>query len=255
MSLFFKKPRLGVNIDHVRTLERQRLVGYPDLERAAIISLENGADQITIHLREDQRHIQKEDPEKIKKICERFNKPLNFEMGTAPEIIEMASDLEPEWVCLVPEKREERTTEGGLNLKDKDIFERTMSAMRTIREKSPNTKFSLFVEHDLGTLKLSRDLGAEAVEIHTGDYANEFLKSPGDAVSKYIGFFQEAKSFLVQSKIGCHAGHGLTDQSVAPLLEAQLFEEYNIGHWIIAQAIYNGLGNVVSGLKKQMENS
>ncbi len=249
------KPRLGVNIDHVRTLERQRLVGYPDLGRAAEVCLENGADQITIHLREDKRHIQLGDPEIIKAICKRFNKPLNFEMGTAREIIEIAKRLKPEWVCLVPEKREERTTEGGLALSNKQVLEKTRAAMEEIKNSSPETKISLFLEANPETIEKGIDLKVEAVEIHTGDFANYYLENNESEVHSSLEKFKKASDLLKSGGVACHAGHGITEKSLKPLLDLKIFEEYNIGHWIIAEAVFDGLGNVVRSLKKQISGS
>ncbi len=244
--------RLGVNIDHIATLRQARGEFYPRLTDAAKISLESGADQITIHLREDRRHIQDSDVFEIKKITDKFNKPLNFEMGSHPEIINIACDLAPEWVCLVPEKREEQTTEGGLDLKSKDQFQRIESAISLIRLKSKQSKISLFLESDPLTLRLAQKLEVEAVEIHTGCFAKNFINQI--SYEKDLNSFSFAQQELNKFKIGCHAGHGLTNQSVLPLLELGCFEEYNIGHWIICESVFKGLGQVVSDLKKLFLN-
>jgi pyridoxine 5-phosphate synthase len=237
-------PRLGVNIDHVATLRQQRGEAYPSVEKAASIVLENGADQITIHLREDRRHIQDADVPIVKKVTEQFKKPLNFEMGCLPEMIEIALKINPAWVCLVPEKREERTTEGGLDLINPDNFARVKEACKRLRDNE--IMVSLFIESDLETLKRARDLGVEAVEIHTGDYAKDFIE--GNDYSKHLESFYSAKEYLGLNEIGCHAGHGLTDTSTEVLLKNQLFVEYNIGHWIIAEAVFNGVGPVTKKL-------
>lgn len=252
-------PRLGVNIDHVRTLERQRLVEYPSLERSAHEVLKAGADQITIHLREDQRHIQNHDPGLIKSITSEYNKPLNFEMGTSSSVIQEVKKVKPEWVCLVPEKREERTTEGGLGLTNKTVYQKTQDAMNEIRDVCPDTQFSLFLEAEIETLQLAKELQAEAVEIHTGEFANLFLeleRNPNtsaktrESFDKTIINFQEAYEYLKSNNIACHAGHGLTDKSVIPLLDLGIFAEYNIGHWIVAEAIFQGIGTVTKNLKE-----
>jgi pyridoxine 5-phosphate synthase len=247
----FDKPRLGVNIDHVATLRQARGEKYPSTVEAARVSLENGADQITIHLREDRRHIQDFDAFDIQKVTKEFQKPLNFEMGSAQEIVDIALKLKPEWICLVPEKREERTTEGGLDLKTKSNFEKIKSVCETFRNSIPQTKISLFVEAEQETLERCIDLKVDAVEIHTGDYAKAFLD--GGEYKRFIAQFEQYKNMMIDSGISYHAGHGLTKSSVAPLVELQLFEEYNIGHWIISQSIYDGLATTVKNLKHTIE--
>lgn len=244
-------PRLGVNIDHVATLRQQRDEGYPNLENAADICLKAGADQITIHLREDRRHIQDADVAAVKKVTAIHSKPLNLEIGCAPEIVEIAISTNPEWVCLVPEKREEKTTEGGLNLKDQNNFERVLKTCEKIKKETKGTKISLFLEANPDILQKAAELPIEAVEIHTGDFARAALE--GESVDKYFDLFSSAKRFLLENNIACHAGHGLTGDSVKPLLEKELFEEYNIGHWIISDAVFYGLEKVVNKLKKEFE--
>jgi len=244
-------PRLGVNIDHVATLRQARGEEYPSIVDAAQVSLLNGADQITIHLREDRRHIQDYDVEAVKLVTKRFGKPLNLEMGVNPEIVEIAIASAPEWICIVPEKRAEKTTEGGLDLIDDSNFIRIEEAVKKIKSSLKDVKISLFLEAKIETLARAKELAIDAVEIHTGEFAKVFAN--GDDVSKYIEQFKRAKDFLINHKIAAHAGHGLTDESVRPLLEAKLFEEYNIGHWIICQALFNGLAQSVKTLKVSFE--
>jgi pyridoxine 5-phosphate synthase len=239
-------PRLGVNIDHVATLRQARGEEYPSIVEAASQSLNNGGDQITIHLREDRRHIQDTDVEAVKLVTKRFGKPLNLEMGVNPEIVEIAIASNPEWICLVPENRQEKTTEGGLDLKDDNNYIRIEDAVKKLKESIKDVKISLFLEADLETLLKAKDLNIDAVEIHTGEYAKTFLN--GDDISKFITQFKNAQDFLNKNKIGCHAGHGLSNESVIPLLEEKLFVEYNIGHWIICDALFNGLGNNIKKL-------
>lgn len=246
------KPRLGVNIDHVATLRQARGEGYPSLVNAATVAMENGADQITIHLREDRRHIQDTDVGAVHLVTKKYGKPLNFEMGSDPEMVDIAIATNPEWVCIVPEKREERTTEGGLNLIDESTFQRVATAMEKIRAAGKGIKISLFLEHDLPILEKAAELKAEAVEIHTGDYARDFLN--GNDHSDHLDAFMKAGEYLKSKNIAVHAGHGLTSESVKPLLHQGLFEEYNIGHWIISQAVFDGLGNVISNMKSDFEN-
>jgi pyridoxine 5-phosphate synthase len=245
-------PRLGVNIDHVATLRQARGEEYPSVVDAALVSLTNGADQITIHLREDRRHIQDTDVEAVKLVTKRFGKPINLEMGVDPEIVEIAIASTPDWICLVPEKRQEKTTEGGLDLLDDSNFIRLEEAIKKLKSSLKDVKISLFLEAKIEILVKAKELSIDAVEIHTGEYAKVFLN--GDDTSRYIEQFKNARDFLTNHKIACHAGHGLTNESVIPLLQNKLFEEYNIGHWIICDALFNGLNNSVKGLKSSFDS-
>lgn len=239
--------RLGVNIDHVATLRQARNENYPSLVEAATKVLEAGADQITIHLREDRRHIQDTDIEPLRLITKKFGRPLNFELGVAEEIVDIAIATAPDWFCLVPEKREEQTTEGGLNLTDPNVFSKTAETIERIRRGAPQSQVSLFLESNPKVLEKAQELGVDAVEIHTGEFARLFLH--GEDYDHELARFSWAQEFLVKSRTGCHAGHGLTRDSLEVLLEARLFEEYNIGHWIVAQSIFDGIGNVVADLR------
>ena len=242
-------PRLGINVDHVATLRQQRDEGYPCPAEAAKICLLNGADQITIHLREDRRHIQDGDVTRIKNLTSEMKKPLNLEMGCDNDIMEVALAVGPEWVCLVPEKREERTTEGGLDLKNEKTFEKVKKTCDILKSSHNQLKISLFLEADPRTLEKAVSIGPqiEAVEVHTGDFAKSFLNNKD--YQNDLTSYEKAKKFLNLNNIGCHAGHGLTKESVLPLLERELFEEYNIGHWVISQSIFDGLQNVVGSFR------
>lgn len=244
-------PRLGVNIDHVATMRQQRGEDYPSIARAAEAVLQAGADQITIHLREDRRHIQDADVAPVHALCKKFNRPLNLEMGCHPDIVEIACLHRPQWVCLVPEKREERTTEGGLALEDGPTLTRLMKALELLYLKTPDTKVSLFIEASPAAIAQSLKLPVHAVEIHTGDFAKDFLL--GRPVQKYLDLYARAHRDIKTAGRGFHAGHGLTSLSVVPLLEQGLFEEYNIGHWIVSEALFTGLANVVAQLAAQLK--
>lgn len=238
-----KYARLGVNIDHVATLRQQRGEFYPETERAAEVALATGAHQITIHLREDRRHIQDRDVPVVHDVCRKMGLPLNFEMGCSEEMIRIAIKQKPEWVCLVPEKREERTTEGGLDVTDPKNYERVKKACEAIKAGSPNTKISLFVEANAEVLKQCLTMKADAVEIHTGEYAKDFLNQKD--LKPHLKEYAEGHKIIKGAGWGYHAGHGLTLESLEPLLEQALFEEYNIGHWIVSEAVFLGLGHVV----------
>jgi pyridoxine 5-phosphate synthase len=238
-----KFARLGVNIDHVATIRQQRGEFYPEVTRAAEVALATGAEQITIHLREDRRHIQDHDVLAVHDICKKMGQPLNFEMGCSEEMIKLAISQKPEWVCLVPEKREERTTEGGLDVIDPTNFLRVKKACEDIKALSPATKISLFVEANESVLKKCLTLKADAVEIHTGEYAKDFLNKKDLAV--HFDQYRVGSKIIKNAGWGYHAGHGLTFDSLEPLLQEALFEEYNIGHWIIAESVFIGLGHVI----------
>lgn len=244
-------PRLGVNIDHVATLRQARGEEYPSVVDAAQVALQNGADQITIHLREDRRHIQDYDVEAVRLVTKRFGKPLNLEMGVNPEIVEIAIASTPEWICLVPEKRAEKTTEGGLDLLDDSNFIRIEDAIKKLKASIKDVKISLFLEAKIEVLVKASELPIDAVEIHTGEFAKVFAN--GDDTSKFIEQYKSAREFLHNHKIACHAGHGLTEESVKPLLEQKIFVEYNIGHWIICHSLFNGLANTIKSLKANFE--
>ncbi|MEX0798403.1 MAG: pyridoxine 5'-phosphate synthase, partial [Bacteriovoracaceae bacterium] len=194
--------RLGVNIDHVATLRQARGEAYPSLVKAARTALEAGADQITIHLREDRRHIQDTDVPAIKMVTERFGKPLNLELGVNSEIVDIAIESKPDWICVVPEKREERTTEGGLNLKDASQRDKIEAACAKFKKEIPGVKVSLFVEDDPETLRRCFAMNIDAVEIHTGDYARAFLED--NPVEERLESFARAKELVENAGIGFH---------------------------------------------------
>ncbi len=242
-------PRLGVNIDHVATLRQARGETYPCVGKAAKTALAHGADQITLHLREDRRHIQDADVPVVQEITRQFSRPLNFEMGCHPEILDIALTLAPDWVCLVPENRQERTTEGGLNLLDPDIFQRVSKTCQQLKKKG--VRISLFVECREEILRRCKELPADAVEIHTGDFARAHLA--GQSTEHFFEQFQRGQQLCHQLGLSFHAGHGLTFESCTALLQQKLFVEYNIGHWIIGQAVFEGLGNVVARLAHEFK--
>jgi pyridoxine 5-phosphate synthase len=243
--------RLGVNIDHVATLRQQRGEFYPEVVRAAEVALATGASQITIHLREDRRHIQDRDVGEVHDICKKMGMPLNLEMGCSDEMVQIAIVERPQWVCLVPEKREERTTEGGLDIVDASNFERVKRACEQIKTHSPSTKISLFVEADQAVLKKCLSIKADAVEIHTGEYAKDFLNKLD--FTEHLVKYRHGSEIIKSAGWGYHAGHGLTLDSLPPLLEEGLFEEYNIGHWIVGEAIFLGLGHVIKEMLTLMK--
>lgn len=247
------RARLGVNIDHVATLRQARGESYPRTSRAAQLALDSGADQITIHLREDRRHIQDHDLTTVKAVTDSLQKPLNLELGINDEIISIACELRPDWICIVPEKREERTTEGGLNLLDENYISKLRLAIDKMRKQTPTSKISLFIEANLKNIEALKSLGVDAVEIHTGDYAKDHLE--GNDISGYLNNYSKYYKLIKDTNMSFHAGHGLTDESLKPLCEQGLFVEYNIGHWIVSESVYLGMEKVIKNLLNIMEQS
>lgn len=238
--------RLGVNIDHIATLRQARGEQYPSLVEGARSVLEAGAHQITLHLREDRRHIQDFDVPAIKMVTQRYGVNLNLEMSTNEDILGVAIDVKPDWVCIVPEKREEKTTEGGLDLLNQDQFQRVKDVCEKLRANIKPIKISLFVEAAPEVLAKCLELKCDAVEIHTGHFAIDFNENRD--VSRHLEKYQKAYEQLQGHAVGLHAGHGLTDKSLEALLQQKLFQEYNIGHWIICQSLFNGLEQTTKGL-------
>jgi pyridoxine 5-phosphate synthase len=235
-------PRLGVNIDHIATLRQLRGTPYPDLLEAARIVTKAGAQQITVHLREDRRHIQDQDVYDLKK---HLKIDLNLEMSLSPEIVKIAHKVKPQWVCLVPEKREEVTTEGGL-----DVRKHKTKIAKLIHDfQKKKIRVSLFVEPDVKVIALSSELGADAVELHTGRYCMAMQKAFGaksSAVAKRE-FERIKESAQLGKKLGIHvhAGHGFDLENVRKVAALDMIEEYNIGHAIVCRAAIVGLDRAV----------
>lgn len=239
MSMQTTPPHLGVNIDHIATLRQLRNTRYPDPIAAAALAEEGGADQITVHLREDRRHIQDKDVSVLRKTVRTL---LNLEMALAPEIIAIALELRPDSVTIVPERRQEVTTEGGLDLRK--VAKTLSAAIPKFRDSA--IIVSLFLEPDIDAIRMAKELGASAVEIHTGRYAD--LTGPErDAELQRIKAAAEKISELGMKVV---AGHGLNYENTRPLVKAvPLIAEYNIGHSIIARATFVGLAQAVKEMK------
>lgn len=235
-------PRLGVNIDHIATLRQLRGTPYPDLLEAAKICEKAGAHQITVHLREDRRHIQDADVYALKK---KLGIALNLEMAMSAQIVKIAHKVKPDWVCLVPEKREEVTTEGGLDVKK---FKKPLSKMIADFQKK-KIKVSLFVEPDPKVVELSYELGADAVELHTGRYCMGMQKTLGaksaDVAKKEFKRITDSAKMGQKLGIHVHAGHGFDLKNVRKVVALDLIEEYNIGHAIVCRAAIVGLDQAV----------
>lgn len=229
--------KLGVNIDHVATLRQARGTCYPDPVTAALLAAQNGADSITLHLREDRRHIQEKDVEQLK---QRLNIPMNLEMAATQEMLQFAEKIQPEYCCIVPEKRAELTTEGGLDVAGN--FADIQAACKRLHAK--NIIVSLFVDPDRQQIHAAKACGATAIELHTGEYAD----NPEQA-AQHVLQLTEMASYAHSLGLIVNAGHGLTLENVTPIAQIPEINELNIGHAIIADAIFVGIGAAVRAMK------
>ena len=236
--------RLGVNIDHVATLRNARGGVHPDPVRSALVAEKAGADGITVHLREDRRHIREADVMQIK---ENVSLPINLEMAATDEMRDFALSVCPNAVCVVPEKRQELTTEGGLNvLSNATALNRLLQPI-----KAKNIRISLFLDPDAQQIAAAKEIGADVVELHTGAYAN----ASGDARAAELQRLHNAAELLRKLSIECHAGHGLTTENVAPICQLTDVRELNIGHWLIGEALFVGLESAVRGMRAAIESA
>ncbi|PMP76740.1 MAG: pyridoxine 5'-phosphate synthase [Sulfurihydrogenibium sp.] len=234
--------RLGVNIDHIATLREARKTFEPDPVKGALIAIQAGADQITLHLREDRRHIQDEDLFRLKCELKDTNVPINLEMAPTLEMKNIALEALPNTVTLVPEKRQEITTEGGLDVVSlKDYLKDYIKEL-----KEAGIKVSLFIDPDLEQVDASLEVGADAIEIHTGEYANSYGKN----TEKEIQRIRETAIYAKEKGLKVYAGHGLNYENVVNIAKIKEIEELNIGHSIIANAIFLGLYEAVRKMKE-----
>lgn len=231
-----EKIRLGVNIDHVATIRNARGGTHPDPVDAAIIAQKSGAEGITIHLREDRRHIRDEDLLRLKK---EIKLPINLEMAATEEMLKIALKTKPNAVCIVPEKRQEVTTEGGLDVIKNEKTLREM--IKKIRAKK--IRVSLFVDANEKQIRAAKKVGADIIEIHTG----EFCHKPNAAELKKI---KNSAELAEELGLECHAGHGLNYETAKIISKIPQIIELNIGHFIIGEAIFDGLEKVIKKMKK-----
>ncbi len=236
--------RLGVNIDHVATLRNARGGAHPDPLRAALLIAEGGGEGVTAHLREDRRHITDRDIDRLKAECPL---PLNFEMAATDEMLAIARRVRPHAVCLVPEKREERTTESGL-----DVI-RVESSLRPVVEglAAAGCRVSLFVDPAPAQLEAARLLGAPVVELHTGTYC----EAAGQARAAELDRLRRAAAFAHELGIECHAGHGLDFATVGPVAAIPEVVELNIGHFLVGEAIFAGFVPTLRTMRRLMDEA
>ena len=234
--------RLGVNIDHVATVRNARGSGYPDPVRAALLAAEAGADGITAHLREDRRHITDDD---IARLSSELTIPLNLEMAATDEMLSIALRHRPHAACIVPEKRAERTTEGGRDAAGQ--HHHLASLVAALR--GANIRVSLFIEPDARQIDAAIRLGAPVVELHTGRYA----ELEGEAQAVELRRLSDAAALAARNGIEVHAGHGLTYANVAPIAAIPQVRELNIGHFLIGEALFVGLATSVQQMRAAMD--
>ena len=240
-----KRIRLGVNIDHVATVRSARGETYPSPLRAALLAEKNGADSVTIHLREDRRHINEFD---LKKIIKKLKIPLNLEIAATQEMLNIALKSKPPFICIVPEKRKEITTEGGLNLN----YNRKFLKLLIKKLKKNKSRVSLFIEPSLKDLNQAKKLNADCVEIHTGKLCNYVNKK-----KNYKNEFKKINNVVRKGNdlgLEIHAGHGLTFTSAKILTKIKGIHEYNIGHFLIGESIFIGLSSTIKKFKKILKS-
>jgi pyridoxine 5-phosphate synthase len=233
--------RLYVNIDHVATVRQARRTDEPDPVRAAVLVEQAGADGITVHLREDRRHILDRD---VRLLMETVRTGVNLELAGTTEILELACSWKPMQATVVPEKREEITTEGGLGLVNDGVRKKTGAAVERLAGEGIRT--ALFIDPDPEAIRISVDLGADAVELHTGEYAN----TRGVERERQLERLTEAAGLARSLGIAVHAGHGLTYENVTLVAAIQEIEELNIGHSVISRAVFTGLEAAVREMAK-----
>ena len=235
------KPKLGINIDHVATVRNARGEDYPSPLRAALLAQKSGADSITIHLREDRRHIKDNDLIKINK---KLRIPLNLEMAPTNEMLKISLKHRPDYICIVPEKRTEITTEGGLNLK------KNQKLLKKILKKFKDKKIrsSLFIEPKISDIKIAKDLNADCVEIHTGKICNLLNKNKN--IKKEFIKINTAVSYANMIGLEVHAGHGINFSSAKVLSKIKGIKEFNIGHFLIGESIFIGLKKTIKTFRK-----
>lgn len=239
--------RFYVNIDHVATVREARKTDEPDPVRAAVLVELGGADGITVHLREDRRHIDDRD---VRLLLETVRTGVNLELSTDSGVLALASELRPMQATLVPERREEVTTEGGLDLHDPARFDRVRGALERLHGDEIRT--SLFVDPDLDVMEASAELGAVAVELHTGEYANA---TKAGEVERQLARLRSAAARARDLGLAVHAGHGLTYENVSPVARIEEIEELNIGHSVVSRAVFVGLERAVREMAQLLERA
>jgi len=241
---------LGVNIDHIATLRNARGGLHPDPVAGAWEAIKAGADGITAHLREDRRHINDDDMIRLQKLCESENIPLNMEMAATDEMLTIALDIKPHAVCIVPERREERTTEGGL-----DVAGQHNRIAPIVRDLTDNgSRVSLFIEAVDYQVRAAAKSGAAVVEFHTGAYAHALNETGNDKADEILAALIAGASQADNLGLEVHFGHGLTFDNVGPIAAIPEAQELNIGHFIIGEAVFMGLEQAITEMRQSMDD-
>ena len=240
--------RLGVNIDHVATIRNARGGRHPDPLRAAHLAVEAGADGITAHLREDRRHISDAD---IEGLMEVLRVPLNFEMAATAEMQQIALRHKPHAVCIVPEKREERTTEGGLEVAREE--NRLAHYIAPLRE--AGCRVSIFIAADRRQIEAAHRIGAEVIELHTGAYCDAHAEGDLETRDRELAALRDMSAYAHSLGLEVHAGHGLTYDTVQPVAAFPEVRELNIGHFLIGEAIFRGLAPAIAEMRRLMDEA
>jgi pyridoxine 5-phosphate synthase len=238
--------RLGVNIDHVATVRNARGSVWPDPLRAALLAEASGADGITAHLREDRRHIRDGD---IEALVAAISIPLNFECAATTEMQAVALRHRPHAVCLVPERREERTTEGGLDVAGDQA--RLVDYIAPLRE--AGCRVSMFIGHDARQIEASAAIGAAVVELHTGLYSELLADGHAELAERELQALRQGATLAARLGLEVHAGHGLTYENVEPIAAIPEVAELNIGHFLVGEAIFRGLGPAIEEMRRRMD--
>ena len=242
-----EKLRLGVNIDHVATLRNARGGALPDPVRAAHLAVAAGANGITAHMREDRRHIRDDD---MARLAAELTAPLNFEMAATDEMIALALKLKPHAACLVPEKREERTTEGGLDV----VGQAALLAPRIAALRQAGCRVSLFIEGDDAPIRASKALGAAVVELHTGTWCEAVTQGDKARAASELSRLQKGAALAASIGLEVHAGHGLDFATARILASTPEFVEFNIGHFLMGEAVFVGLEAVIAKMRHEMDS-
>ncbi|MEM0930157.1 MAG: pyridoxine 5'-phosphate synthase [Pseudomonadota bacterium] len=240
--------RLGVNIDHVATVRNARGGPHPDPVRAAKLAEACGADGITAHLREDRRHIRDEDMERLQG---ELGLPLNFEMAATDEMVAIASRVRPHAACLVPERREERTTEGGLDV----AAQKQSLAAHIDKLAAADIRVSLFIDPEEEQIRAAKDLGAPVIELHTGAYAEAALATDKQALIETFDALRQGAELAHELGLEVHAGHGLTFFNVQNIAALPQIRELNIGHFLVGEAIFMGLDGAIREMKRLISDA
>ena len=243
--------RLGVNIDHIATLRNARGGQHPDPIAGAWAAIQGGADGITAHLREDRRHMRDDDMVRLQTLCDSENIPLNMEMAATDEMLKIALDLSPKAVCIVPERREERTTEGGL-----DVVGGHNHIAPIVRELADNgSRVSLFIEAVEAQIRAAASTDAKVVEFHTGAYAHALDEGDQDKADLYLEMFKDAAQLADELGLEVHFGHGLTFDNVTPIAAIPQAMELNIGHFLIGESVFMGIEPAILEMRRLMQGA